>query len=294
LQVLLPHLQFLALIGQGGMGALFQARQLSLDRTVAVKVLPTTLVDDAGLDFAARFRSEARTMARLSHPGIVSVFDSGQTDDLSYIVMEYVEGTDVAQVIQREGKLPAHTAGAIMSQVCEALQYAHANGIIHRDLKPENILIDRYRRWRIADFGIAHAMGARTAGSSGTPAFAAPEQLLGEEQGAATDLFAVGAIVYFALMGRSPFDGGDGRAILAAQLAGRVDLGEFEEPLSGWLRRALAADPTERFHDAEVMRAAWRQVVRRTARAERRSGTWWGRLTRFLTGLIRGERRAGA
>src|SRR5690606_23473397 len=115
---------------------------------------------------------------------------------------------------------------------------AHANGIIHRDLKPENILIDRYRRWRIADFGIAHAMGSRVAGASGTPAFAAPEQLLGEEQGVGTDLFAVAGIVIFALTGRNPFAGESGRTVLAAQLAGRVDVDEFDAPLAAWLRRA--------------------------------------------------------
>jgi serine/threonine protein kinase len=171
--------------------------------------------------------------------------------------------------------------------VLDGLAVAHANGIIHRDLKPENILIDRYRRWRIADFGIAHAMGARAAGASGTPAFAAPEQLLGEEQGQGTDLFAVGAIVHFVLTGRAPFEGGDGRAILAAQLAGTIDLDEFPEVLRTWLKRALAADPQDRFHDAEVMRASWRHVVKALERAERRGGGALNRAMRRVAAALR-------
>jgi len=163
---------------------------------------------------------------------------------------------------------------------------AHANGIIHRDLKPENILIDRYRRWRIADFGIANALGAQPAGASGTPAFAAPEQLLGEEQGVGTDLFAVAAIVYFALTGRAPFEGDDSRAILAAQLAGRVTMTAFGDPLATWLRRALAADPTDRFPDAEAMRASWRNVVRQARRDERRAASGFWRAVRGAAAAI--------
>lgn len=211
LQALLPHLQFLSPIGQGGMGALFQARQLSLDRPVAVKVLPTALVDEAGLDFAARFQSEARTMAKLSHPGIVSVFDSGEAGDLSYIVMEYVEGTDVAQVIQREGKVPPDSAIAILAQVCEALQYAHANGIVHRDLKPSNLLLTREGRVKIADFGLARHVEQPRSGcpksnvAIGTPDFLAPEAWTpGTTLDARADLYSLGVTLYQMLTGEVP------------------------------------------------------------------------------------------
>ena len=277
--------EVLAPLGAGTYGSVWRVRDLSLEREVALKMLHPTVARNASA--VGRFRREAQLAAQLQHPAIVPIFAWDSKGDVNWYIMELEEEGSVADLVKRSGPLRFAEIAPQVESVLDGLAVAHANGIIHRDLKPENILIDRYRRWRIADFGIAHALGARTAGSSGTPAFAAPEQLLGEEQGAATDLFAVGAIVYYALMGRSPFVGGDGRAILAAQLAGRVDLGEFTEPLAGWLRRALAADPQERFHDAEVMRTAWRQVVRQTARAERRSATLLGRLASWLFGVLR-------
>ena len=168
----------------------------------------------------------------------------------------------------------------------DGLAVAHAAGIIHRDLKPENILIDRYRRWRIADFGIANAMGGELAGASGTPAFAAPEQLLGEEQGVQTDLFAIAGIVIYALTGAPPFEGTDGKTILAAQLSGRAALDDFDAHLRAWLRRALAADPSDRFRDAQTMRHAWRALVREAAREARRQARPLGRLWTQLRRLV--------
>ncbi|MBA3853395.1 MAG: hypothetical protein C0503_03210, partial [Gemmatimonas sp.] len=190
------------------------------------------------------------------------------------------------------GPRPFSEIAPQVDAVLDGLAVAHHAGIIHRDLKPENILIDRYRRWRIADFGIANALGSETAGASGTPNFAAPEQLLGEEQGVATDLFAVAGIVIFALTGKVPFEGGDGRAILAAQLAGRVNLSEFPDDLADWLQRALNPDPSKRFPDAETMRAAWRDVVRRVTREERRANSTFGRLLRQLGAAFRDRPRA--
>jgi serine/threonine-protein kinase len=189
--------------------------------------------------------------------------------------MELEEEGSVADLVKRSGARPFAELAPQVESILDGLAVAHTAGIIHRDLKPENILIDRYRRWRVADFGIANAMGAQPAGASGTPAFAAPEQLLGEEQGVGTDLFAMAAIVIFALTARVPFEG-DGRAILAAQLAGRVDLDEVPPPLAGWLRRALAADPKKRFADADEMKTSWRSVAREVLREERRaqSGLW--------------------
>ena len=175
--------------------------------------------------------------------------------------------------------------------VLDALVAAHANSIIHRDLKPENILIDRYRRWRITDFGIARVAGEDAGGASGTPAFAAPEQLLGEVQGPAVDCFAVAAIVVFVLRGHPPFPGRTGPAILAQQLSGHRDLSDFEPELAEWLRCGLASDTEQRFPDAAAMQAAWRKLVRAAeanARAEHpvdevsgESGvrpSWWKRV----------------
>ncbi len=211
MQTLLPQFQFLSLIGRGGMGAVYQARQLSLNRTVAIKVLPAALVSEAESDFAERFRLEAKTMAKLSHPGIVSVFDSGEAGGLLYIVMEYVDGTDVARMIQSEGKLPPERAIALLAEVCDALHYAHQNGVIHRDLKPANLLVTREGRVKIADFGLAKhndeaLLGlTKTNVAIGTPDFLAPEAWTpGTPLDARADVYALGVTLYQMLTGEVP------------------------------------------------------------------------------------------
>ncbi|MBX7118438.1 MAG: protein kinase [Gemmatimonadaceae bacterium] len=284
--------EVLAPLGAGAYGSVWRVRDLSLEREVALKMLHPAVARNATA--VARFRREAQLAAQLQHPAIVPIFAWDSKGDVNWYIMELEEEGSVADLVKRSGPL---TFGELASQVdaiLDGLAVAHANGIIHRDLKPENILIDRYRRWRIADFGIAHAMGARMAGASGTPAFAAPEQLLGEEQGVGTDLFAIGGIVHFALSGRQPFEGGDGRAILANQLAGKLQLDEFPEALARWLERALAADPEDRFHDAESMRAAWRQVVKVTQRAERSAGNRLGRLVKRVATAMKRPPAGGA
>ncbi len=274
--------EVLAPLGVGTYGSVWRVRDLSLEREVALKMLHPAVARNATA--VARFRREAQLAAQLQHPAIVPIFAWDSKGDVNWYIMELEEEGSVADLVKRQGPLPFAEVAPQVDAVLDGLSVAHANGIIHRDLKPENILIDRYRRWRIADFGIAHAMGAKAAGASGTPAFAAPEQLLGEAQGVGTDLFAVAGIVHFALTGRPPFEGTDGRSILASQLAGRVALDEFPDDLAEWLRRGLSSDPAKRFADAAAMRAAWRAVVRSVAREERRaaSGVW-----RFL-------RRAGS
>lgn len=211
MQTLLPQFQFLSLIGRGGMGAVYQARQLSLNRMVAIKVLPAALVSESESDFAARFRLEAKTMAKLTHPGIVSVFDSGEAGGLLYIVMEYVNGTDVARMIQSEGKLAPEQASALLAEVCDALHYAHQNGVIHRDLKPANLLVTREGRVKIADFGLAKhndeaLLGlTKTNVAIGTPDFLAPEAWTpGTPLDARADLYALGVTLYQMLTGEVP------------------------------------------------------------------------------------------
>jgi outer membrane receptor protein involved in Fe transport/serine/threonine protein kinase len=275
--------EVLAPLGAGTYGSVWRVRDLSLEREVALKMLHPTIARNAAA--VGRFRREAQLAAQLQHPAIVPIFAWDSKGDVNWYIMELEEEGSVADLVARQGARTLAEIGPQVEAVLDGLAVAHANGIIHRDLKPENILIDRYRRWRIADFGIANAMGTAVAGASGTPAFAAPEQLLGEEQGVGTDLFAVAGIVIFALTGRTPFPGHDGPAILASQLAGRVDLEAFEEPLRGWLRRALAPDRADRFADAEQMRLAWRAVVRTAVREERRQRAGWRRLLRRLVGL---------
>jgi eukaryotic-like serine/threonine-protein kinase len=209
----------------------------------------------------ARFRREARLAAQLAHPAIVPIYDWDSRGDVTWYTMELAEGGSVGDLITRNGPRPFAEIAPQIEAVLDALVAAHSSSIIHRDLKPENILIDRYRRWRITDFGIAKVAGEDAGGASGTPAFAAPEQLLGEAQGPGVDCFAVAAIVVYVLRGHPPFPGKTGPAILARQLSGHLDLSDFEPEFAEWLRRGLATDTEQRFPDASIMKAEWRKLM---------------------------------
>jgi eukaryotic-like serine/threonine-protein kinase len=250
----------LALLGKGTFGTVWRVRDLSLEREVALKMLHPVVASDESA--VTRFRREARLAAQLAHPAIVPIYDWDSRGDVSWYTMELAEGGSVADLITRHGQRPFAEIAPQVDAVLDALVAAHANSIIHRDLKPENVLIDRYRRWRITDFGIARVGGEEAGGASGTPAFAAPEQLLGEAQGPGVDCFAVAAIVVYVLRGHAPFPGKTGPSILAHQLSGQLDLSEFEPELEAWLRRGLASDTEQRFPDAGVMQGEWRRLMR--------------------------------
>jgi len=207
----LPAYEILGLLGRGGMGAVYHARQKSLNREVAIKVLPPMVEDDGEMHFADRFKAEAQSMARLNHPGIVAVHDAGETPGgLLYFVMEFVQGTDVAQMIAASGRVPPEHAYAIVAHVCDALAYAHGNGIIHRDIKPANVMVDMQGRVKVADFGLAKAVDAQTGFTQsnltmGTQDFVAPEALIpGMLLDARADLYAVGVMLYQMLTGQIP------------------------------------------------------------------------------------------
>ena len=208
LQRLLPQYEVRAIIGRGGMGAVYKAAQPRLDREVAIKLLPAELAEDP--DFVARFEREARTLARLDHAGIIHVHDFGQTpENHLYFVMEFVDGTDLHQLIHGPGMSPAQ-ALEIIGQVCEALQYAHAQGVVHRDIKPANILVTKDGRVKLADFGLARPMHANASGRltltrvvMGTPDYMAPEQKRGEGDHR-VDLYALGVMLYEMLCRRTP------------------------------------------------------------------------------------------
>jgi serine/threonine protein kinase len=177
-----PQLEILELLGQGGMGVVYKARQRGLDRLVALKILAADIARDGS--FAQRFAFEARSLARLSHPNIVAVYDFGQAANYYYFVMEFVDGTNLREMIRAKNTQPKE-ALAIVPKICEALQFAHDEGIVHRDIKPENILIDKKGRVKIADFGLAKLLRKTpqdfqlTAPQMvmGTPHYMAPEQL---------------------------------------------------------------------------------------------------------------------
>lgn len=208
---LLPQYDIESLLGRGGMCAVYRARQKSLDRLVAIKILPPDVVDEE-MNFAERFKNEARTMAKMNHPAIVHVYGYGETTEgQPYIVMEYIDGTDVARMISSQTRLPSEHALAITAHVCDALQYAHTHGVIHRDIKPANILIDMEGAVKVADFGLAKAMDAGQSGLTqttmavGTPDYVAPEALMsGIAVDGRADLYAVSVMLYAMLTGNVP------------------------------------------------------------------------------------------
>jgi serine/threonine-protein kinase len=254
-----------AKLGSGTFGSVWRVRDLSLEREVALKMLHRRVSSNE--ENVARFTREARLAARLQHPAIVPVYSLDRRGDVVWYTMELEDGGSLADLVARHGPRLLGEIADQVDHVFGALAVAHASGIIHRDLKPENILIDRYRNWRIADFGIANAFGEEFAGASGTPAFAAPEQLLGEVQGPAVDIYGASAIVFFALAGRPPYDANEVPAVLAQQLQGKLDLTGFGPDLTGWLRKGLATDAQDRFADAIAAQGAWRHVVRHVSRA---------------------------
>ena len=209
---LLPQYEIEALVGRGGMGAVYKGKQRALDRPVAIKILPPE-VDDEDASYTQRFKNEAKIMARLSHPAIVPVYDFGETSEGQlYFVMEFIGGTDVHQMIQQQGRLPPEHALAITAHVCDALAYAHKNGVIHRDIKPSNVLINMDGQVKVADFGLAkmddssQSSGLTKSGMAmGTPDFVAPETLmLGVNVDGRADLYAVGVMLYQMLTGNVP------------------------------------------------------------------------------------------
>src|SRR5688572_8505705 len=205
-----PQLEILELLGQGGMGVVYKARQRGLDRLVALKILAADTGKDAS--FAQRFTLEARSLARLGHPNIVGVYDFGQAGNYYYFVMEFVDGTNLREMIRAKNTQPKE-ALAIVPKICEALQFAHEEGIVHRDIKPENILIDKKGRVKIADFGLAKLLRKTpqdfqlTAPQMvmGTPHYMAPEQLERPlEVDHRADIYSLGVVLYEMLTGELP------------------------------------------------------------------------------------------
>ena len=207
LAALLPSYDFEAFIAKGGMGAVYKARQRRLDRDVAIKILPRELGEDA--QFVASFETEAKAMAKLNHPNLISVFDYGEVDGMPYIVMEYVNGKSLFHSAQNLAVDPGQAVG-IVKGICDGLAHAHENGVIHRDIKPANILLTPRAAPKIGDFGLARPVDSDGSGLvMGTPGYVAPEVLRHPGQAdRRCDLFALGVVLYELLIGRCPpYDG---------------------------------------------------------------------------------------
>ena len=254
-------------LGSGGMSNVYQATDRILERTVAVKVLAEHLSDDER--FVARFRREALAVAKLIHPNIVQVYDSGNDDGRHFIVMEYVEGRSGAQVLKGQGPLDPEIAAEAGIQACAGLDYAHRRGIIHRDVKPGNLMVvggpvggGTEMTVKLTDFGIARAIEqtriTQVGSVVGTAAYLAPEQVRGEEATPATDVYALGVVLYQFLTGRLPYEGSS-LAELAVRQQNEKPLppsaydGEVPEPLGTAVLRALEGDPNRRYASAEEL-----------------------------------------
>jgi tRNA A-37 threonylcarbamoyl transferase component Bud32 len=263
--------QLRSLLGVGGMARVYLATDRVLQRQVAVKVLsPPDAQDPAVVE---RFRREARAAARLSHPNVVAVFDSGSDAGQHYLVMEYVAGESLAELLARQGSLAPQRAVELAIQVCAALAAAHAKGLVHRDVKPANVLLDGDGRVKVTDFGIAKATAADTLTGSGvvlgTAAYLAPEQAQGGPVDARSDLYALGCVLYELLTGAPPFGSGPDGPQVAVAIR---HVSEPPEPpsarnpqvgrgLDAVVLTALAKQPDQRYQRATDMQEALGRVL---------------------------------
>lgn len=252
--------QVIERIGGGGMALVYKAQDILLNRYVAIKVLRQQFVNDE--EFIRRFRREAQSAASLSHPNVVSVYDVGQEEDVHYIVMEYVEGQNLNEIIKERAPLQVEEAVRIASQIADALDHAHHNQIIHRDIKPHNILIGRNGRVKVTDFGIARAVTSATitqAGSVvGSVHYFSPEHAKGVTTGEKSDLYSLGIVLYQMLTGRLPFLGESPISVALKHLQE-----QFEEPrlvnpmipqsVENIILKSMRKNPAERYQSAKEM-----------------------------------------
>ncbi len=255
-----------ARIGEGGMAVVYKGYQKSLNRYVAIKVLRAELAQDK--EFVERFRREALSVADLSHPNILHVYDAGFADGVYYIVMAFVDGGSLKEMILR-GPVDMDYALSIAAQVADALQHAHQRGLVHRDVKPNNILISRDGRPLLTDFGIAKAVHestglTRTGTSIGTPEYMAPEQIQGQKVDARTDIYALGIVLYEMLTGWTPFSTTTPVATLYKQVnEPPPPLRQANINIPAWLEsvvlKALEKSPQDRFQQASDFAESLRQ-----------------------------------
>ena len=268
-QMLGPY-RIITQIGKGGMASVYKAYQPSVDRYVAIKVLPSQLAESQ--EFATRFHQEARIIAKLEHPHILPVFDYGESDGVAYFVMRYLEAGTLRDKMEAGRPLPLNDIDRIFTQLAEALSYAHSFGIIHRDLKPANALIDSHGNIFLTDFGIAKLMESasprltQTDAIMGTPAYISPEQAQSQPVDQRSDIYSLGIILYEMVTGRVPFLADTPLAVLFKHISDPLPLPSLVKPdippsIEKVILKALAKDPKDRFSTADEFVAAWKRAL---------------------------------
>ncbi|WP_258359463.1 protein kinase domain-containing protein [Moorella sulfitireducens] len=261
-KILEGRYEIIEALGGGGMARVYRGQDRLLHRYVTIKILREQFASDGG--FLTRFHKEAQAVASLSHPNVVSIYDVGQEDGLHYLIMEYVEGRSLKELIKERGFLPAQEAIDIALQICDALEHAHENGVIHRDIKPHNILITRNGRVKVTDFGIAQAVNEATMPYSGTMVgsvhYLAPEQARGGITGAAADIYSFGIVLYEMLTGDLPFHGETPVAVAIKHIQESPrplrEINPGAPPaLERIVLRALEKEPERRYSSAAALRS---------------------------------------
>ena len=257
------------LAGRGGMGVVYRATQLSLERTVALKVIAPALADDE--EFRERFVAESKAAASVEHPNVIPVYYAGEREGVLFIVMRYVDGPDLRTLVRVEDHLEPERAAHIVAQLGGALDAAHRHGLVHRDVKPANVLLGEDDHAYLTDFGLTKRTATSTGGGGlsraggwvGTLGYVAPEQIRGERVDARTDVYALGCVLVFALTGKAPYSGDSDEATLWAHLNAPPPSESVPPEFEGVVARALAKDPSDRYLSAgDLGRAALRAAGR--------------------------------
>jgi serine/threonine-protein kinase len=256
-------------LGRGAMGTVYDGWDPAIDRRVAIKTVKLAdAEDEETAEALARFKREAQAAGRLSHPNIVGVYDYGETEDLAYIVMEFVEGRSLKSLLDQEKRLPPPEAGTIMQQVLAGLGYSHARGVVHRDIKPANIMLTTEGQVKIADFGIARIESSSMTSVGtvmGTPAYMPPEQFLGEPVDARSDIYAAGVMLFHLLTGERPYEGSMTSIMQKVLSTDPGPLASARAPLpsvfDAVIAGAMAKAPANRYPSAGAFASALREAL---------------------------------
>ena len=292
--------ELLELIGEGGMGVVYRARQTSLDREVAVKLLAAG--PWASADFVERFRREAQNAARMQHPNIVAIFEVGTAEDLQFFSMRLVRGASLAALLRRDGVLPPQRAAQLLRTIAEAVDYAHRLGVLHLDLKPANVLIDENGIPHVADFGLARRVDQDLAAEndevSGTPSYMAPEQAISRGQiTPATDIWGLGAVLYELVCGQPPFLGATPQGTLQLVVSGTVrsprrHRADLPRDLEAIVLKCMSRDITQRYSSGRALAddltrfLEGREVRARPLNRLQRTARWARREPKFATAAL--------